>query len=323
MGFIDLFQERALYAILALLLAALFDLVLSFRSFNTAVPLIYKLSDMALSPILIRLDKTKRGKLSLIFRGFFIQLFYSAIILVLGGVFIGFTHELGVVLILSLTMSPLSATFMALRFYKSLKVNDTPKGELFSLSQTAKINLNVTDRHGQVRELLNWLASSFGKHLIVPIVLYIILGIQGALIYASISVIVWLRGKYGNSKGFAKPSIILLSIISTIPEYMAAVIVSFASYLTPKTHKTESIKALFKNNMTSAEGGVLIYAYAHTLGVTLGGAAQHISGGAIHRQWVGDAGATAKINPVILKKAIYLSSSSLILAMFGLTLLLL
>lgn len=317
--------DRIPFAVVAILLVCVTGLIMGPVA-GFAGPLMWQLVDRLIGPLGDRLDKKQRSRADLVFRGFlvvavglFLMLALSQGVLLLGAEipFFGMFE----VLVLALTLSAGSVWQMLYRLYVALEKKTVGKGAYLAVARTAYKNLAASDDFGITRTGMGLSARLFDKALVSPILWYLIAGLPGALIYALLAALAWRFGKDGFTKGFGSVALGLERLLGYVPSAFAAMLITLATLCTPSAavHKGVAAWLGHKNRAPYEQGGWPLSVLAWSLNVSLGGASQDLSGSAIHGEWTGPAGATAKVGHAHLKRAIYISLMAhlLLLACLG------
>lgn len=250
-----------------------------------------------------RLDRKQRPKADLLFRGFVLLVFSGVLFAFLGRIFDDVSKfYVTEILFLSLCLASGSVFALALRvFYK--KTTAQP-----DVSKSTHLNLSKNDGFVLTRETLAFLARSFDKMLVAPIIFYIIGGLPIVCIYIYVIAMAWRFGKNGFSKGFGTFALWIERLLGIVPSLAAAFLIAVAALLAPKVSPMRASVAflnIFKY-MPYHQGGGALTVFAHALNVKLGGAVSDLSGSAIKNEWVGPNKASAKVPYSTLQQGLYL-----------------
>lgn len=261
-----------------------------------------------------RLDKTHRSRADLVFRGFLL----SALVLFFAGLsgyalahlartydFIG----LGEPAALTLLLAGGAVWVVLLRLYKTIENKKAGTGAYYALSRSTRKNLAAGDDFGVNRAALGFTARAFDKGVVAPLFWYVLAGLPAAFIYVCLAGLTWRFGKEGFGKGFGTVPLALEKLMGIVPSVLAAALLTLASVFTPGAGITRSLAAWAgtKGRAAYAEGGLPLSVMAWALNVSLGGAAQELTGSALKAAWTGPEGATAQIDHRHLKRALYMS----------------
>lgn len=303
--------DRIPYALMAIILSLIVGMVTGPRSGN-ANPMIWIWVDSLFGWLGERLDKKQRSKADLSFRGFMIMAVAIVLFAGLGEIctylsaryaFYGLTQTV----LLTLGLSVGSVYFVLLRLYFALsQKKEMVKGAFYGVARTSRINLNSTDDYGITRVGMTMAARTFDKALVAPVFWYLVGGFTAMFVYSCIAGLAWRFGKDGFSRGLGDVPLALEKLLGVVPAILSTALISLASIFTPTANIVKSISAWWGKGAPYAQGWLPLSAMAWTLGVTLGGPAKDIGGSAIKSDWVGPKGATAKITPGHLRRALYI-----------------
>ena len=314
--------ERIPFAALALVIAMIIGAVTG-PLMGRAVPAFWIVLDLLFGGAGMRLDRVSRNPADLMFRGFMFLAFVmimTALLLKLYNYvpqFVDFPRAIEV-LVLAGLLSCGALWHGVLDLYKTLEHKDKPsKGAYFMLSRTALRDLNTTDEFGLTRLALATLVRQLDKGAVLPVLWYLIGGIELAVIASALSCLAWRFGKDGFGKGFGTVMLGLDKLIGFVPTLLAAFLVHAASVITPGAGVTRSVKGW--NAAPYEQGGAPVSVLAHALNVSIGGPVRDIFGSALKNEWVGPKKATAKTNHQHLRRGLYLTviAHILLLAVLG------
>lgn len=314
--------ERLNSAMIAVVMVCVFGAI--FGSFSgNANPFMWRILDGIFGGFAKKTYKVERSVASLHFRGAFLLSLYIITAGVMGaGVGLlerqfslaGFMEPLLLTVVLSG-----GATWSALiKLHHAIRSEHTqlPKGSYYDIAVSTRTNLNTTDDHGIIRGGIGFVATSFDKGLVAPLVWYLVGGLPAAFIYGGIAAARWGLAKEGFAKGIGSLALKLEEILGTLPQVITVIIMAFAALMTPSARLTRVVKGIFskKGRAPYAEGGVPMTALAWALGVSLGGPVEDTGGSVLKRAWVGSDKSTAQVEIKTLRVAIYLSIMAHILA---------
>lgn len=274
---------------------------------RNANPLLWQILSKLLGAIGDRMDKTHRPRGDLVFRGFLVTiaaiilgtlLAKAALLLINAFPLYGVTE----VLALATTLSTGAIWALLLDLFKITSDKKKGAGEwiYYTLAHSSRYNLATADTHTISRAAIGYAAQNFCRALVLPLCFYILFGIQGAILAATIAATAWRFGKAGFSKGTGALSLALEWLVAIIPSIVSGVLLAIAAIFTPKTKNIPHIAF-----PPLAQGGLPLAIMAGSLKISLGGAFQDMSGGAIKGAWVGAKNATAKNEPAHLRRAVY------------------
>jgi adenosylcobinamide-phosphate synthase len=305
--------DRIPVALLAILLVSIIGMITGPLAGN-ANALLWQCIDLTLGKLGDKLDKPKRPKADLIFRGFLITMFGIFIMGVIGRFGEGFavtTPMNGVtqVLLLSLCLSAGTVWFALLRLYFAMEKDGKTKGAYLAIARSSRTDLNAADDFGITRMGMNFSARSFDKNMVAPVLWFLIAGFMGACLYTALSALSWRFGKDGATKGFGVTALALEKLLGFFPSILSGLLITMAGLFTPTAKLHKGIMAWFghKNRASYEQGGFALSALAWILNVSLGGPAKDLKGDAIKNTWVGPEGATAKNDHKHLRRAIYVN----------------
>lgn len=305
--------ERIPVALMGLLLCLVLGMVTGPVAGN-ANPFLWVFYDTLFGAFGDRLDRPQRKRSDLLFRGFLFSVF---IVVLSAGVGQGMTLLAQAeplwgamqVLLLGLLLTCGSVWFVLLRLYFAMEQKKPGRGGYYAIARSTRINLATGDDFGISRAALGFAAISFDKGLVGPVVWFIIGGLPAACVYGGLAMLAWRYGKRGFSSGFGDVSLALEKLMGFVPSLMAALYLALAAMFTPtaRLHKGAMAFLGHKNRAPYEQGGLPLSALAWSLNVGLGGAAQDLSGSAIHGVWTGPEGASARIGHGHIRRGIYIS----------------
>lgn len=307
---------RLLYAATALLLVSLGGLVTGAFHGN-AGPLIWTFYDMLFGTLGDRLDRTRRKKADLVFRGFLLVaagIFTALVLARMAAALValspyGSATEI-VLLLFFLSSGSLWRALLSL--YKALENKKPVPGAYYIIAQSSRTDLNSTDDYGITRTAVGLCARSFTFAMVAPVLWYVLGGLTGAFVYSALAALAWRFGKNGFTKGFGAAPLLLEKIMGYVPAILAALLLSVSSIVTPtaKTYKALSVWKSRKGRAPYAQGGAPLSVMAWALNVSLGGPVKDLKGSTMKNAWVGPKGATAQIDRHHLRRALLMSLSA-------------
>lgn len=282
---------------------------------GNAKPFFWLILDLFFGRIGDRLDRKERKKGDLVGRGFFITTLALILFALIGqmmalGVFVSPYPTITRILLLSLIFTSGSLWFVLLRLYFAMDQGKVTQGAYYGAARTTRRNLSMADDYAITRAAMGMSVRTFDKGLVAPALWYLIGGFPFVMIYTALAAASWRFGKDGFGKGFAAAPLALERLLGMIPSILSALIITISAGFTPtaKSHKAIVTWMGAKGRASYEEGGLPVSALAWALNVSLGGAYQDLSGSAIKGVWVGPQGATAKLNPKHLRRAIYINA---------------
>lgn len=312
MTFMDV--DRVPTILMAMLLCVVVGMITGPLAGN-ANPLIWRLYDVLFGKFGERMDRKTRSRADLMFRGFIITALTVVIGLFIGKAFVQLQimeSSIGVarVILLSLLFTAGTVWFSLLKLYFVMEKGKAGEGAYYAIAHSTRINLAVGDEFGITRAAMGYSVRSFDKGLVAPALWYLIGGFPLASVYAALAALSWRLGKNGLGKnGFADVPLALERLMGIIPSLLAAMLITMATFITPTSSIVKGVTAWLghKDRAPYEQGGAPLSALAWALNVSLGGAAQDLSGNALKGAWVGPKTATAQINHKHLRRAIYLN----------------
>lgn len=312
-AFLD--PERIPFVIAAILITAIIGMISGpLVGTGNANPFMWLVFDKAFGGVGERMNKTRRAKADLVFRGFLITALALLIAAALGKALDsglnGVTYGgVGEAILLSCFVTSGAVWFALLRLYFAMEKDQIGQGAYFAISRSTRTNLAASDDFTITRAGMNYAAKSFDKGLIAPALWYIIAGFQGVAIYSVVAVLSWHFGREGFSKGFGSVPLALEKLMGFVPAVLSALLITLAGLFTPtaKLHKGLAAWMGHKNRASYEQGGMPLSSLAWSLNVSLGGTRQDLDGTAIKSDWVGPEGATAQNDHKHLRRAIYIN----------------
>lgn len=278
---------------------------------GSANPFLWKAANGIFGGIGGRLDRTQRKAADLMFRGFIVLVVALVFFFIIGEAgaklanqhpYRGFTE----VVLLSLTMTAGTVWFSVLQLYFAQRDKKASLNANSSIARSSRIDLSASDSFGITRTGMAYVARSFDKGVVAPILWYLIAGLPGAYIYTCLAAFSWRFGKEGFSKGFGVVPMALERLMGFVPNMVAGVMLALAGLFTPTGGMTRALAALGRKGASYGQGGWPVTALAFSLNVSLGGPAVDLDGSTLRRDWVGPENATAQLENGHLRRAIYL-----------------
>lgn len=260
-----------------------------------------------------RLNRAGRSRGDLIFRGFLFTVFGVVFAFFIGrgvadmgeSLRDGSTME---VVFVTLCLTSGTVWFILLRLYFAMEKDGSSKGAYFGISRSTRFNLNSTDDFGIVRAGIGYAGNSFDKGLVAPAFWYMLGGVPVLAVYSIISAFSWRFGRCGHTNGFGSVMLALEKLMGLVPAYLSGFLLAAAAAMTPTARMSKILSAWWsvKHRATYEQGGPVLTALAWPLDVMIGGPVQDLSGDKIPNGWVGPEGATAQLEHVHLRRAIYM-----------------
>lgn len=306
--------ERIESSLFALLLVVLIGMMTGPAGGN-ANPYLWFFLDKICGGLIKKTYNTERSVESLKFRGAILLSFYLIIMGIVAMVAVLIEmhfHLQGYMdpVLLALTLSGGATWSSLIKLHHALDNNKhATKGSYYDIAVSTRSNLNTTDDHGIIRIGVGFVATSFDKGMIAPLLWYLIGGLPAAYIYCGIAAARWSLSKEGFAKGIGNLALRLEKVFGLVPQILTTLIMSVAALLTPSAGMTRSLRGIFsrQGRASYAEGGLPLTSLAWALGAALGGPVEDIHGSVLKRSWIGPAAATARLDRSHLRRAIYLS----------------
>ncbi len=313
--------DRIVPLLCAILLTVVIGMITG-PMFGNANPLLWGVFDKIFGRVGDRIDKPKRKKSDLVFRGLVFSIVVLIVSMLLGyaAIYIIKDNFYLHVLAVSLCLTSGAVWFITLRLYFALSQNGKADGAYYSLSTSSRTNLNSVDDFGITREGIAFSAISFDKGMIAPSLWYLIGGLPTMLIYTGVAFMMWRFSRYGTNNGFAS----VMSMLEKLMAYPASLFSGFIFTAAAAVTPSASIKQAFLSWWSAKEAapyeqhGITLSAMAWPLGLSLGGPVQDIAGVGINKNWIGPEGASAQIVHQHLKRAIVMNVLSHLLFVLAL-----
>ncbi len=310
----QLFEPDRIPTILAAWLLTVIIGMISGPLFGNCNPFIWQVYSRLIGNFGDKLDKTKRPKADLMFRGFLVSVFALVIALGFGRLYqdyVPLNLHFGIwpIIGLSALMSSGALWYSLLQLYFAMEKKQPSAAAFQAISTSTRRYLGGSDEYGVTRAAISLSARHFDKALIGPALWYLIGGFPAAIIYSTLAALSWRFGKSGFHSGFAAAPVALEKLMGFVPNLFAACLLNLAAFITPTAKLFKSLTAWLgvKGRATYEQGGFPLSALAWSLNVSLGGAKKDLSGSAIKGEWVGPPTASAKIEHAHLRRAIYIS----------------
>ncbi len=292
---------------------------------GNANPFLWLVFDKLFGSLGDRLDKKHRARADLVFRGFVLSVLavFAALLLTRLIEYIAFSAGytgIAEIVVVCLSITAGAVWFTILRLYFAFEGKKLVKGAYYAVVRTTRTDLSRSDDYGITRAAMGFAARSFDKGMVAPVFWYLLVGPAAALVYATLAALSWRFGKDGFTKGFGAVPLALERLMGFVPSLLSALLLALAALFTPsaKTHKGLAAWLGHKNRASYEQGGFALSALAWSLGVSLGGPVQDLTGSAIKNEWVGPKGATAKVSHKHLRHAIYITAMAQLLFLLAL-----
>ena len=306
--------ERIGSVLIAMLMVGLIGFMTG-PSGGNANPFMWYLLEKICGKLIRKTYNTERSVASLRFRGAILLMLY----LIVNGIIAAAAilieqhfHLSGYMdsLLVALTLSGGATWYALLRLHHALRADGKKgAGSFYEIAVSTRVNLNSTDDHGIIRTAVGFVATNFDKALVAPIFWYLIGGLPALYLYTGIAAARWSMSKDGFAKGIGNLALKLETVFGFIPQMITTCILALAALMTPSAGMTRSLRGVFARSGAAsyAEGGMPLTALAWALGVSLGGPVEDVHGSVLKRSWVGPSTASARLERVHLRHAVYLS----------------
>lgn len=307
--FLDI-ESRLPVALLALVVTGLVG-VMTGPLGGCAQPVLWRVVDGLAGGLGSRLDRRERTGTDLMFRGFLLTV---PVVLAAGAAgFIGERLAAGLpvrgvadALLLAAALAGGAVWRTMISLFNAM--NKQGKGGYYMVVQSTRLDLSAADDFAITRAGMGMAARAFDKGMVAPVVWYLLAGLTGAYVYAALAALVWRFGRDGFSKGFARVPALFEYLMGAAPNLVAGVLVALAGLFTPTGGMTRAFIGIgFRGRAPYAEGGLPLAAIAYALNVVLGGPGQDLDGRSLPRAWTGPDGASARLEPGHLRRAVYIS----------------
>ncbi len=308
-----LLPERLPVAVGALLIASLSGLVTGPIA-GYATPFVWWIVDNLFGRLGGRLDRRQRKKTDLFLRGAIYTLIIAVV--VLGAGFyaqkIAYSYpRFGFVEMLLLTLTLCSGTvwFSLMRLYNALKNNKVMPGTYYTIARSTRTDLSGSDNFGITRAGIAFVANTFEKGIMAPLLWYLIGGLPLAFLYAGLSALSYRFGKEGFTKGFGLCPLYLEKLMGVVPSALAGIYLALAGLFTPTTQMTRAMKGWVAKTGDAPyeQGGIPVTTIAWALDIVVGGPVADLDGSAVPREWIGPDNTTSQLDSGHLRRAIYIS----------------
>lgn len=298
--------ERIPLAIAAIMLSCITGLLTS-NLISNVTPIWWQVISALFGKAGDKLDRKSRKRPDLIFRGLIIFIMATAFgLIAIKGIYalIGRIPFYGIteIIILSLALSSGGVWAAMINLHKTIESKTAGQGAYLTLATSARLNLSNADTHTIGRAALGFNSFTFDRALIAPIFFYLMLGIEGTILFTVFAALSWRFGKSGFTKGFGSVSLLAQAVTGFVPSLMTAIFLRFSSFFTPKSRKFYKVGW---HNYT--QGGLPLSVSASALNISLGGTFQDITGSSIKGSWIGPEGASARNDHHHIKRAVYMT----------------
>ena len=244
-----------------------------------------------------RMNRTHRPFADRVFRGF--CLCALALLLIVtpylwvqtfippdGGTYIKF-------ILFASMLSSLAPIVIMWRLQNALREDEAPKGLYLTLSRTTRLDLSSADSHTLARAALEYSAIALNYGFILPLLVVMTLGVEVALIVSLLTAFIL---RFGRVSAFTLAPRAILWLPAQISGFVTAFLMRIASIFAPGG----------KIWPKGVRGDSAIATLASALNITLGGPYTDLSGSAVKQDWIGPEGASARVEPTAIRRAMIL-----------------
>ncbi len=182
-----------------------------------------------------------------------------------------------------------------------------------ALARGAGLDLSGADDFALARGAISWSARMLVCAFFAPVLIYLVMGLPGALLYSCAAWIVHTHARGGLDKGFSWIAGWIDRVLGVIPAVCAGGFLVLAAAVVPYAGISRALAGLFKSvsggGAPYLQGGTPLTVLAYAFETMLGGPALGIDGYKRADQWVGPDGggtaASAKVPRVMMARAAY------------------
>jgi len=163
---------------------------------GNANPFFWGIIDKVFGRLGDRLDRLRRHRADLMFRGFLLMAFVLVFGLILAKIcidlpFTGWVYDAVGIVVLSLLLTSGSVWFVLLKLYFSVEKQEITRGSYYNVSRSTRVDLTSTDDFGIIRIAMGYAARSFDKGLVAPVFWYLIGGFTAVFAYSCLAALAW------------------------------------------------------------------------------------------------------------------------------------
>jgi adenosylcobinamide-phosphate synthase len=225
-----------------------------------------------------RLNRAKRGDRARVLRGALMVLLFAAgaaglgwgVERLAGTMSYGWMAELAV---LTFMLSQRGVYFRIRSANRGLRA-EHPGATRVALAAFTQDDLSGRDLHALARAALEQLASCFAAWLVAPVFWYLILGLPGAMVHATVNAMAAIIGRPGRRHGaFGLAAARLDDVLSAVPAWFAGMIIAIAALFVPGANPARALGTLWRDGgkHASFNEGRPVAAMAGALDLALGG----------------------------------------------------
>tara|TARA_R110002126_G_scaffold13118_2_gene56481 strand:+ start:174040 stop:175044 length:1005 start_codon:yes stop_codon:yes gene_type:complete len=274
---------------------------------------------------LIKLNVEKRTDHDLFFRGLFVVCFFicvSALLVIALNFLPAVSADIHFLQIAILAFS--ISTISPFLLNKAIQAQLTKTGKLTTTLE-AKLSictmraLSNADNSGINRSLIHYTVYSFIRHLIAPILFFLIGGLPLLIISTLFLWLTYAIGKTSLSGAYTYTITLFEELLSIIPNFIGTTLIVMATFITPKASFKTALHALSLKHSGHLMPGVHPLAItAYAINISIGGKEKSRYGATIDRPWYGPKDAKAKVDSAQVKLAQYMIVIAQLLGLFAL-----
>ena len=316
-------EMRVLTCLTVLLLSVLLSGVAALFMRPVCVPVLWRAIDVVFGRIGDKLNRAGRPAPDLFFRGFVLLVAaLFVVVAVIGALPLGLSFVAGAqdylvyvrgVILLALLSAPAMVASL-LHLYKTVQGGRAGEGVYLSFSRGALANVAGADDFAIARLALGVSVRRMSDSLVAPLFWYCIFGLEGAILYGAFAAMNWRFGARGLDNAFGMGAYAGALVMGYVPMVLTAILLWGAALFTPGAAKS----LMRGRKATYYQGGLALDVMAHALGVALGGAYMGDDGHKVNGPWVGDDGASARVDLSQLRRGAYMLGVAHLLLILGL-----
>lgn len=271
-------------------------------------PLLWVVFETAAAEVARRLNRETRSQQDRLMRGFVVVILLLFFALLLG-LFVTYLGQLpfgwmGDVVFLSLTMAAMTPIAVLRRagYYLAEK---KPARAMQVVQYHLAEDISGADAHAVVRKALEYAAVSTNVLLVGPALFYGGFGPAGVMFYVAVMAMHRAFGRTEKSTVYFGGTVRSLELlVNWLPARVTALLIALASGAVSRANPLAALKVAAgqAKGAESQNRGWVIGAMAGALGAVLGGPRRWENGAATTESWIGPATATAKQEPLALKR---------------------
>lgn len=173
-----------------------------------------------------------------------------------------------------------------------------------ALASFSREDLSGRDGHALARTALETLARCFAAWLVAPLFWYLIFGLPGAMVHATVNAMATVIGRPGRRHGaFGLAAARLDDVLSAVPAWLAGLTIAAAALFVPRANPVRALGAIWRKlgKHAAFNAGRPVAAMAGALDLALAGPGAGPSGGPTGGKagaWIGQGRARATASDV-------------------------